>query len=297
MVTSEKHQKSLLGGIERFVGLTHPDLLPMVPKILMALYQKDLLDEEVVTQWGTHVSKKYVDKEISKKVRKASEPFLKVFHSLFLLNSIVLIIVSSGSRRLMMTTTTTSKKYLLNIYIRDESTGGKLLFWELVAAMLIVVFLDAWCFIWILFFSLLYIAWITLIHCSVMYCYCWIDFFFSSYYIPFLSFYENLLFSPIAEHEECPRIINTFFMIKTCIELKILRRDNLLLSTWINMPVKHRMHQHWWVITLSIYHGTSSFERQPISKDDNRDESSTATRRQHHTRTLGATKAQEMSNP
>ncbi|KAF8808747.1 translation initiation factor [Phlegmacium glaucopus] len=77
MVTSEKHQKSLLGGIERFVGLTHPDLLPMVPKILMVLYQKDLLDEEVVTQWGTHVSKKYVDKETSKKVRKASEPFLK----------------------------------------------------------------------------------------------------------------------------------------------------------------------------------------------------------------------------
>jgi translation initiation factor 5 len=77
MVTSEKHQKSLLGGIERFVGLAHPDLLPVVPKILMALYQKDLLDEEVVTQWGTHVSKKYVDKEISKKVRKASEPFLK----------------------------------------------------------------------------------------------------------------------------------------------------------------------------------------------------------------------------
>jgi len=77
MVTSEKHQKSLLGGIERFVGLAHLDLLPMVPKILMALYQKDLLDEEVVTQWGTHVSKKYVDKEISKKVRKASEPFLK----------------------------------------------------------------------------------------------------------------------------------------------------------------------------------------------------------------------------
>ena len=78
MVTSEKHQKSLLGGIEKLVGLTHPDLLLTIPKILMALYQKDLLDEEVVIQWGTHVSKKYVDKEISKKVRKASEPFLKV---------------------------------------------------------------------------------------------------------------------------------------------------------------------------------------------------------------------------
>ncbi|KAK0204860.1 domain found in IF2B/IF5-domain-containing protein [Desarmillaria ectypa] len=77
MVTSEKHQKSLLGGIERLVGLTYPNLLPAVPKILMALYQADVLDEEVVTQWGTHVSKKYVDRETSKMVRKASEPFLK----------------------------------------------------------------------------------------------------------------------------------------------------------------------------------------------------------------------------
>lgn len=78
MVTSEKHQKSLLGGIERLVGISHPDLLPQIPKILMALYQADIIEEDVVTQWGTHVSKKYVDKETSKKVRKASEPFLKV---------------------------------------------------------------------------------------------------------------------------------------------------------------------------------------------------------------------------
>jgi translation initiation factor 5 len=78
MVTSEKHQKALLGGIERLVGIAQPDLIPAVPKILMALYQADLLEEEVVTQWGTHVSKKYVDKDVSKKVRKASEPFLKV---------------------------------------------------------------------------------------------------------------------------------------------------------------------------------------------------------------------------
>ena len=78
MVTSEKHQKSLLGGIERLVGMMHPELIPAIPKILMAFYQADILDEEVVQQWGTHVSKKYVDKETSKKVRKASEPFLKV---------------------------------------------------------------------------------------------------------------------------------------------------------------------------------------------------------------------------
>lgn len=67
----------MLGGIERLVGLAHPELIPAVPKILMVLYQNDILDEAVVTQWGTHVSKKYVDKETSKKVRKASEPFLK----------------------------------------------------------------------------------------------------------------------------------------------------------------------------------------------------------------------------
>ncbi|PIL29902.1 hypothetical protein GSI_07812 [Ganoderma sinense ZZ0214-1] len=77
MVTSEKHQKSLLGGVERLVGVEHPDLIPMVPKILMAFYQVDVLEEEVVKQWGTHVSKKYVDRDTSKKVRKASEPFLK----------------------------------------------------------------------------------------------------------------------------------------------------------------------------------------------------------------------------
>ncbi|KAK7033249.1 eukaryotic translation initiation factor 5 [Favolaschia claudopus] len=77
MVTSEKHQKALLGGIERLVGLAYPDLLPQVPKILMALYQDDILDEEIVTEWGTHVSKKYTDKDTSKRVRKAGAPFLK----------------------------------------------------------------------------------------------------------------------------------------------------------------------------------------------------------------------------
>ncbi|KAF7965496.1 hypothetical protein HWV62_39956 [Athelia sp. TMB] len=77
MVTSEKHQKALFGGIERFFGYAHPDLVAQVPKVLMALYQADIIEEEVVTNWGTHVSRKYVDKDTSKRVRKASEPFLK----------------------------------------------------------------------------------------------------------------------------------------------------------------------------------------------------------------------------
>ena len=94
MVTSEKHQKSLLGGVERFVGVRHPDLIPAVPKILMAFYQIDVLEEEVVKQWGTHVSKKYVDRDVSKKVRKASEPFLKVRRSAFV--SVPYNLITSG---------------------------------------------------------------------------------------------------------------------------------------------------------------------------------------------------------
>ena len=55
-----------------------PDTHPQIPKILMRLNQADILTKDIIQQWGTHVSKKYVDRDISKSVRKASEPFLKV---------------------------------------------------------------------------------------------------------------------------------------------------------------------------------------------------------------------------
>lgn len=81
-MTSEKHQKSLLGGLERLLGNSpESDALlaaGTTSKVLMALYQADVLDEEVARQWGTHVSKKYVDKDKSKKVRKSADAFLKV---------------------------------------------------------------------------------------------------------------------------------------------------------------------------------------------------------------------------
>lgn len=74
---SEKHQKALLGGVERFVGIVHPDvLLSKVPLILKALYDEDLLDEELLIKWGAKPSRKYVDKEINKAIRKKAEPFL-----------------------------------------------------------------------------------------------------------------------------------------------------------------------------------------------------------------------------
>lgn len=77
MITSDRHQKALLGGTERFVGKDNPKLIPQVPAILMAYYQEDLVSEEVVKKWGSRASKKYVDIATSKKVRKAAEKFLE----------------------------------------------------------------------------------------------------------------------------------------------------------------------------------------------------------------------------
>lgn len=74
---SDKHQKAFLGGIERFVGNDHKELISKVPQILMTLYQNDIITEEVAKPWGTKASKKYVDITTSRKVRQAAEPFLK----------------------------------------------------------------------------------------------------------------------------------------------------------------------------------------------------------------------------
>ncbi|KAI2642609.1 domain found in IF2B/IF5-domain-containing protein [Xylaria nigripes] len=82
IVTSERHEKALLGGVERLLanlGKEHTELMTSdkIVKILHQLYDKDLVTEEVVTKWGTKASKKYVDLATSKKIRRAAEPFLK----------------------------------------------------------------------------------------------------------------------------------------------------------------------------------------------------------------------------
>ena len=77
MITSERHERAFLGGTERFVGKVHPKLIPQVPKILLAYYQQDLVSEDVLKNWGSKKSQKYVDLATSKKVRKAAEPFLE----------------------------------------------------------------------------------------------------------------------------------------------------------------------------------------------------------------------------
>ncbi|ROT35953.1 hypothetical protein SODALDRAFT_381232 [Sodiomyces alkalinus F11] len=78
-VTSERHEKALLGGTERLFGslaTQNPNVYEKIVKVLQLYYTCDLLSEEVATKWGTRASKKYVDLATSKKVRKAAEPFL-----------------------------------------------------------------------------------------------------------------------------------------------------------------------------------------------------------------------------
>lgn len=77
MNTSDRHAKAFLGGTERFVGKDHPEMLAQLPKILLQYYENDIVAEETLKSWGAKASKKYVDIQTSRKVRKTAEPFLQ----------------------------------------------------------------------------------------------------------------------------------------------------------------------------------------------------------------------------
>jgi translation initiation factor 5 len=77
MITSEKHEKALLGGTERFLGITKPNLIPQTSVILIQMYQEDLITEEVAKAWGVKASKKFVDLSTSKKIRIAAKKFVE----------------------------------------------------------------------------------------------------------------------------------------------------------------------------------------------------------------------------
>jgi len=52
-----KAQRYLLGAFEKLVGTEyHDDLITKVPTILKAMYDLDLVDEEVFIEWGKKVS-------------------------------------------------------------------------------------------------------------------------------------------------------------------------------------------------------------------------------------------------
>ncbi|KAF9577243.1 hypothetical protein BGW38_007683 [Lunasporangiospora selenospora] len=75
-VTTEKHQRALLGGFERAI-VESKTLMQKAPLILKAFYDNDIVDEEVILKWGEKPTKKYVSRESAKDVRTRVEPFLR----------------------------------------------------------------------------------------------------------------------------------------------------------------------------------------------------------------------------
>ncbi|KAF3924865.1 hypothetical protein ABW21_db0204971 [Orbilia brochopaga] len=76
LISSDRHEKAFLGGLERLIGKEYPDLLSSLPTILHQIYEKEIVSEEAILKWGEKASKRYVDTATSKKVKKAAEPFL-----------------------------------------------------------------------------------------------------------------------------------------------------------------------------------------------------------------------------
>jgi len=75
---NEKAQKYLMGAFEKLVGVEyHDQLIAKTAKILKALYDLDLVDEETFLEWGKKVSRKHVSKEIGQEIHSKAEPFLK----------------------------------------------------------------------------------------------------------------------------------------------------------------------------------------------------------------------------
>ena len=75
---NKKAQKYLLGGFEKIIGEVYKEqLLNNAMKILKQFYDEDILDEEILIEWAGKESKKYVSKEISRKIREKVAPFIK----------------------------------------------------------------------------------------------------------------------------------------------------------------------------------------------------------------------------
>lgn len=73
---NKKAQKYLVGGLEQVINLYKDQLMPKVPHILKKLYDLDILDEEVLLEWGKKPSKKYVSREVSEEIHAKAEQFI-----------------------------------------------------------------------------------------------------------------------------------------------------------------------------------------------------------------------------
>jgi len=72
-----KVQKYLIGAVEKLIEVKKETLLAKTPMIFKALYDNDVIEEEVLLDWGKKVSKKYVDKEVASDIHARAQPFLK----------------------------------------------------------------------------------------------------------------------------------------------------------------------------------------------------------------------------
>jgi len=72
-----KVQRYLLGALEKLTELKKEALLNKFPIILKTLYDNDIVDEEVLLEWGKKASKKYVCKELALELQQKAQPFLK----------------------------------------------------------------------------------------------------------------------------------------------------------------------------------------------------------------------------
>jgi len=73
---NQKAQKYLIGGVECLIAARENLLLPKATAIFKTFYDHDIIDEEMIIEWGKKVSKKYVSKELSEKIHEKMKPFL-----------------------------------------------------------------------------------------------------------------------------------------------------------------------------------------------------------------------------
>ncbi|KAJ8683846.1 hypothetical protein QAD02_019638 [Eretmocerus hayati] len=71
-----KAQKYLIRGIEQIIALHKDALISKVPGILKFFYDEDILDEAVLFEWASKVSKKSVSKDISQEIHDRAAPFI-----------------------------------------------------------------------------------------------------------------------------------------------------------------------------------------------------------------------------
>lgn len=72
-----KAQKYLIGGIEQILALHAAKLMDKGAIIFKLFYDLDLLEEKVIVEWGSKVSKKYVSKEVAAQIHEKVLPFIK----------------------------------------------------------------------------------------------------------------------------------------------------------------------------------------------------------------------------